>query len=169
MRKLLFAVALLGIVSVPTAVNAQTTVGPFLAFHDDFDFGVGAYVTFPVEEIHENLAFSGSFGYFFPDDGGGAVDVTYWELNADAILRIPTESAVRPFLLGGINIARVDVDVTGLGGGSNTEAGLNLGGGVAFPGESFTPMVGAKLQIDGGDGFMIFGGLGFPVGGGGQN
>lgn len=164
MRKLLFAVGLMGILVAPGAVAAQTIAGPFLAFHDDFDFGVGGYVTIPAEDIHENLAFSGSFGYFFPDSGFGGADVTYWEFNADAVLRIPTESAVRPFVLAGINLARVSVDAAGPGGGSSTEAGLNIGGGVAFPGESFTPMVGAKAQIDGGDGFMIFAGLGFPLG-----
>ena len=164
MRKLVSSLALMGLLAAPVAVSGQTTLGPFLAFHDDWDFGVGAYAVFPAPELHENLAFSGSFGYFFPDQRAGA-DLNYWELNADAILRIPTEATgVRFFLLGGINIARWSVDAAGGDGPSDTDAGLNLGAGVSFPQESMTPTVGAKLQIEGGDGFMIFGGIGFPVG-----
>ena len=47
---------------------------------------------------------------------------------------------------------------------SDTEIGLNVGGGVSFPQESVTPSVGAKFEIGGGEDFMLFFSLGIPIG-----
>jgi hypothetical protein len=153
--------------------RAQTVVGPYLAYHGDFDLGVGAFVTIPIPSIHENISFKGDFGYYFPGEGGfGGVDFTYWEVNADALMAFPLEGneSIRPFAFGGLNIARFsfDEDITGLDiGFGGTEVGLNLGGGISFINVgSVRPSVGAKIELNGGDGFVLFGALGFPVGGG---
>ncbi len=151
MKKLLLAVALVGTLVAPSVARAQTIVGPALFYHDSADFGVGGYVSIPLAQLHENLALTTSFGYFFPDVGD------YWELNGDVIYRFPVSSdvPVLPFALAGLNIAR---------SGSNTDASLNLGGGVVFPSDSFRPVVGAKFELRGGSPFVLFGGLGFTVG-----
>lgn len=152
--------------------EAQTVVGPYVAYHGNFDLGIGGFVSIPVRSLNENLFFKGDFGYYFPDDGGvSEVDFSYWEINADALLSFPLEGTVAPFAMAGLNIGRVSIseDVSGFDfAASGTEIGLNLGGGVALTGMGrFQPAVGAKIELNGGDDFVVFGALGFPLGGGG--
>lgn len=157
MRKLLGAVALVGMLAMPGLVQAQTVVGGAVAYHDDLEaFGVGGYVGIPLSQIHESLALNPNFIFFFPDGGD------YWELNGDLIWRFPVsgDSPVLPFALGGIAIAHVSPDV----GNSDTDIGINLGGGVIFPLETVRPAVGAKFEIQNNTSFVIFGGIGFPIG-----
>ena len=67
MKKLLCALALVGMLAVPGLVGAQTVVGPAAAFHDDVDFGIGGFVAIPVPSLDGNLSIVPSFMYFFPD------------------------------------------------------------------------------------------------------
>jgi hypothetical protein len=167
MKKLLCALALAGMLIAPNQVQAQFTLGPVAAFHDDFDFGIGAYAGIPVPSLHENISINPSFVYFFPDG-----DFDYLEINGDVVysFEVSEDVPVLPFALAGINIARLsvpEVSVGGFGtvGGSTTEVGLNIGGGVGFRAASLNPFVGAKFELEGGEGFVLFGGVGFPVGG----
>lgn len=156
---------------LPARARAQTVVGPFLGYHTDLDLGVGAFVGIPVPSLDENLAIKPDFGYFFP---GGAdisgVDFSYWEVNVDGIYQFPVDNeSIAPFAMAGINVGHwsFDEDVTGLDlGFGGTEVGLNLGGGVTFlEMGTILPSVGAKLELNGGDGLVLFGAVGFPVGG----
>lgn len=158
MKKLLCAVALLGMTIAPAGVAAQATVGPMAAFHDDVDFGIGGFVSIPVPSLDPNLTIVPSFVYYFPDD-----PFNYWEINGDVLyaFEVSADTPVLPFAFGGLNFASFGID----GGNSNTEIGLNLGGGIKFRAESVEPFAGAKFQIGDIDGFVIFGGIGFPVGG----
>jgi hypothetical protein len=98
------------------------------------------------------------------------VDRSYFELNGGVLYRFPIDSDdVSPFAMGGLNIARVKVEGEGVGpGGSgsrtDTDLGLNLGGGVTFLTGEVRPSVGLKIELSGGEGFVIFGALGFPLG-----
>lgn len=162
MRKLTFMFALAAAVAIPSTAQAQVSFGALAAYHDDFDLGIGAYVGFPLESVYEGLRGQADFTYFFPDSDF----IDYFEINANALYDIDIESSVTPFVLGGINIARVSVDdPTGLGDAfgfdaSSTEFGLNLGGGVAFDAGSLRPSVGARIELGGGEGLVIFGQLG---------
>jgi hypothetical protein len=167
MRKILLTLGAIGaLVSLPGAASAQAYVGPYVAFHDDADFGVGGFVGIPVTEIHEDLAFWGDFGYFFPDSGHEDRDVDYWELNANATFRFPLETpAFTPWVLAGLNLANGsvghDLGESGNSSDSDTEIGLNLGGGLNFMGGPVQPFVGVKFELGGGDGAMIFAGVSF--------
>jgi len=172
MRNTILAfVAMAALVAIPSDASSQVRFGPFAAFHDDADFGVGAFVNFAAPEIHENLAFAGDFGMFFPDDGGyDEADVDYWELNANALYRFPIENvSISPWALAGLNIAHgsVGADLGELGSvsGGDTEIGVNLGGGVTFGTGPMKPFAGAKIELGGGEGAVIFGGLSFDMGG----
>lgn len=172
MRSTILAfVAVAALVASPSDASSQWLVGPYAAFHDDAKLGVGAFANVSVPNIHENLAFSGDFGFFFPDDGGyDAIDVDYWELNANALYRFPMEDmSFTPWAMAGLNIANgsVGVDLGEFGGGSasNTEIGVNLGGGLTFGTGSMKPFAGAKIELGGGEGAVIFGGLAFEMGG----
>jgi hypothetical protein len=146
-------------------------VGPFIAFHDDADLGFGAFVGVPMASIHEDLSFVGDFGYFFPGDQGfDGVDVDYWELNANGLFKFPlADQSFTPWALAGLNIANgsvgVDFGEFGSGSSSDTEIGLNVGGGVTFGDGPMAPFAGAKFELGGGEGAVIFGGLSFIVGG----
>jgi hypothetical protein len=167
MRKLLGTVALIGMLFAPGMVQAQTVVGPAAAYITDGGgaFGIGAYASIPMPQLHENISITPNFIYFFPDFGD------YWELNGDVIYRFPVaeDASVLPFALAGLSIRRsstpsftiATVTVPSL---SATDVGLNLGGGVAFPMESVRPSVGAKFEIGDGSQFVLFSGVGFPVG-----
>lgn len=161
MKKLLATVALVGTLMIPGGIAAQTTVGAAAGYHTDLEeFGIGAYAGIPVPTLHENLSINPSFIYYLVD---GA---TMFEVNGDAVFRFPLaeNTSMVPFALAGINIFRTSIDILGTSV-SSTDVGLNLGGGLAFPMASVTPVVGAKFEIQDGTGFLVFGGIGFPLGG----
>jgi hypothetical protein len=144
--------------SAPFAVQAQVEVGPVLAFHDDFDFGVGGFVAIPVPSLNPNIAIVPNFLYYFPEFYDA------FEINGDVVYNFPVsaDSPVLPWAMAGLNILRWDFGTT-----DGTDIGLNLGGGVNFVTSSaLTPFAGAKFTIQDASGFVIFGGIGFAVGGG---
>ena len=160
MKKLLCAVALAGMLSLPASVSAQVQAGPLLAYHDDLEaLGIGAFVEIPVASV-EGLSIAPDFTFYFPDD-----PVDYFEINGNVVydFTVAPDSPVVPFALGGLNIARASVD-TGAGSVSDTEVGLNLGGGVNFRAGSLAPFAGAKFEFQDGTSFVLFGGLGFALG-----
>ena len=172
MRKLTLSLAIMTALTViPSHAWGQFQVGPYLAFHDDADLGIGAFVGVPVPSIHENVSFVGDFGFFFPDNGGhNGVDVDYWELNGDLLYRFPMEDlSFTPWAIAGLNISHGSVgtayDEIVDGGGSDTSLGVNVGGGVTFGSSAMAPFVGAKFELGGGEGAVLFGGLSFLVGG----
>mgnify|MGYP001820271264 CR=1 FL=1 len=172
MRSVKLALAMVALLVVlPSQVWGQFQVGPFLAYHDDADLGIGGFVGIPLPDIDENLSFVADFGFFFPDDrGSDGVDVDYWELNADGLYRFPLETtSLVPWALAGINIAHGSVVREGPGLGErssdDTEIGLNLGGGVTFGTGPVAPFAGVKFELSGGEGAVLFGGLTFTVGG----
>ena len=125
----------------------------------------------PVPSLNENLALTGDFGVFFPSDGAqGGKDRDYWELNANMLYRFPMEDLTfTPWAMAGLNIANGsggnDDDESPGGSDNDTEIGLNVGGGVTFGTGAMKPFAGAKIELGGGEGAVVFGGLSFEVGG----
>lgn len=145
----------------PVGIEAQVQLGPTIALHDDFDFGIGATVSFQAPAIGEGIGFMGDFIVFFPDVDG----VDYLEFNANLTYDFLIEnSSIVPFALGGLNVARISVDAGPLGSESETELGVNLGGGIVFDAGSFRPAVGGRFEVNGGEGFVVFATLPFQVG-----
>ena len=132
----------------PSLGEAQATLGPTLAYHDGFDFGIGATLRTPRTGFGEGVGLMVDFIYFFPEGTG----LSAWELNGNVTYDFPLqESTVLPFVLGGLNLAH------GSGpGGGNTELGLNVGGGIEFDLGTFRPVAGGRFEISGGEGFVIF-------------
>jgi hypothetical protein len=162
LRALALAAALLG---VPAAAQAQggATLGPQLVYHDDFDFGIGAALTVSADGIDPRVDFMADFAWFFP----GREGLSYFELNGNLLYDFTLEgSTATPFALAGLNLASWSYDAgfgPGNGGGDNTELGLNLGGGIKFDAGTFRPMIGVRLQIEGGEGVVIFGTVPFAL------
>ena len=158
MRKLLLALPIAALVTLPVAADAQMTAGPTLAWHADADFGVGVTVGGDADFLTEGAGWLGDFIWFFPPGDG----VTYFEINAHATFDFATSStSVFPFLLAGPHLARTSVD----GGGSSTKLGMNVGAGIDFNADRFRPSVGARFEIGGGKGFVVFATLPFQGGG----
>lgn len=162
MRKLVsgFAAAAL-LAFAPLGAQAQVQIGPTLAFSDEVDFGIGATLSAQAPQLGESLGFMGEFLVYFPDQDG----LDFFEINGNVTYSFPlTESTVLPFALGGLNITRVSQDTGGLGDASNTDIGLNLGGGIIFDLGSFRPSVGGRFAIGDVDHFVFFATLPFEVG-----
>jgi hypothetical protein len=144
------------ILAAPAAASGQVTVGPTLAYENDANFGIGASLGTALNDLGEGFGVLADFLVFFPDGSD------YFELNGNVTYDFPLEdSSVVPFLLGGLNIARASSDL----GGSNTNLGLNLGGGVDFDLGNFRPTAGVRAQLEGGDGLVFFITLPFQTGG----
>lgn len=160
MRKFVTVVGAAALFSLaPLSAQGQVLLGPTLAFHGDFDFGVGATVGFAADNITEGFGFMGDILFYFPDVG------SFLEFNANATYDFPLEdSTVLPFVLGGLNFARYSVDILGQDF-SSTDVNLNLGGGIAFDAGSFRPKAGVRLVVGGGSAVVIFATLPFVVGG----
>lgn len=159
-RTLRVLAAAAALAAAPGLAQAQVTFGPTLAYHNDADFGLGAALGVPLPEMHPNLGFVADFVVFFPDAAG----LDLFEINGGVTYDLPVEGAtVLPFALAGLNIARFSVDVAGVSA-SNTELGLNIGGGIKFDAGPVRPMVGLRLEIEGGDGFVFFGTIPFAIG-----
>ena len=146
----------------PGLSQAQVTLGPTLAYDNDVDFGIGAMVGVPLSSFGDGVRLMADVVLFFPD----ATGVDYFEINGGVTYDFPVEnSTVTPFALAGINIGRTSVDIPGLPGGSSTELGLNVGGGIKFDAGNLRPTAGVRLEISGGELFVIFASLPFQLGG----
>lgn len=106
---------------------------------DDVDNDLGLRIE-GLYSINEEIRTSADLTYFFPKSEGD-VDISLLGVNINAHYIFYNEDGVTAYGLGGLNIAVVTVDtpsqtVPGFGtfGGSDseTEVGLNLGGGVEY-------------------------------------
>ncbi|HEV8197497.1 MAG TPA: hypothetical protein VGP87_12705 [Gemmatimonadales bacterium] len=130
------------------AAQAQTHrlhIGPRVSYQFDYEkLGLGGQFSVPVMK---QLEFYPSFDYFFVDVGSA------WNLNADLKYRFATESIKWLYAGGGLAIAHRSA--AGIG---NTDAGLNLFGGVEslkgkihpFAEFRFTARNGSTAQISAG-------------------
>jgi hypothetical protein len=165
MKKQLLGLCLSLIILSPGALHAQIGLGGQLSWADDADLGIGARGTLGVPTQIGQLEVIAALDYFFPDQVAG-IDVSYWELNTNLVymFRVPTP-VVAPYAGAGLNFAHASVstDLPGVGF-SDTELGLNLLGGAKFNVGSVTPFAELRLELDGGEQFVITGGALFTVG-----
>ena len=158
------AILLLSITVVPGAVAQERPIrfGVQGSWADDADLGVGARVQVGLADFHEGLRGIASFDYFFPDSDGSIgvvdVDVTYWELNANLTYTLKGDLA--PYVGTGLNLAHASAGLAAgavnLGSESETDLGLNLLGGLRLSNRFFAE---AKLELGGGENFMVSAGL----------
>lgn len=141
------------------------------SWSEDADFGLGARVGVSLEEHVKNVELVGSFDYFFPQAGDGLagvdVDLEYMEFNVNAIYKFSLKSSsARPYLGGGLNLARakggVGIDLGDYGTidveASDTAAGVNVVAGVLFNERFF---VEARNSFGGGETFVVSAGIRF--------
>ena len=149
-------IPLCALILTPSPGTGQATLGPAIAWHDDFDVGIGAALNVPLTEFGEGVAIMADFIYFFPDS-----EADYLEFNGNLTYAFSDGGRVAPYILGGVNVANVSVGVLDEG---STKLGVNLGGGVYFNLGKIRPTFGLKAEVSGGKGFVLFGHLPFVVG-----
>lgn len=157
MRKHVLGLGILAVVAIaPAAAEAQATLGPTIAWHDDRDVGIGATFGVPVVALDPGIRFIGDFIFFFPGDDGLA-DHDYWEINGNLTYDFPLEeSTAVPFVLAGLNIAHRSLTFLDGRDRSDTDVGLNVGGGITFDAGTFRPSLGGRFELGGGEGFVFF-------------
>ncbi|MGD2069926.1 MAG: hypothetical protein PVI57_14740 [Gemmatimonadota bacterium] len=168
------ALAVAALAAVPASAQAQASFGATAAYHVDVEaLGVGAVVQVPLPNLHENVNLLGDFTYYFPGDqsfGSNSVSFSYWEINGNLTYDFALEGndSLTPFALGGLVLARSSYDAETVVGnfdlGDSTDVGLNLGGGIKLAGD-LQPIIGGKLELRDGSGFVIFGSILFGGGG----
>jgi hypothetical protein len=166
MRKLLTGACVALLIMVPDAAQAQIGLGGQLNIADDADLGIGVRGTFPLPTTMP-LEIIGSFDYFFPSTGVAGIDVDYWELNANIVYVFPIPSTtVAPYAGTGLNYAHASVSVPELPGMSvsNSDVGLNILGGAKFKVGQVTPFGEFRVELGGGEEFVITGGVMMTVG-----
>ncbi len=141
----------------PSAQHAEGQVALGLQgnWGSEADFGAGGRALINIQNT--NFEALGSVDMFFPDG-----DVDWLDLNANLFyhFHLPDSPSVVPYIGGGLNVTRLSVD-----GSSTNETGLNLGGGIRFPGASVTPFIEARGVISDADQFVVTGGILFgPTG-----
>lgn len=136
--------ALVLALGAPRASEAQVYIGPQVAAGSDSDFGVGGRLLANIENA--NLEFVSDANVYFTE---GPVD--FWELNGNVFyhFHLPESPNILPFLGGGLNV------MTATNGNSQTEAGLNLGGGIRFPAEGVTPYFEGRWVASDFDQFVV--------------
>lgn len=125
--------------------------GAAASYGDETDFGVGPRVSLAVPAGDLGLSLVGSFNYFFPtDEEADAIgaDLSYWELNGNLVLDIPTgEGAVAPYVGAGLNYGEASGSVSGGGltlSADDSEVGGNILAGLRFGSAGPSPFVEAR-------------------------
>lgn len=151
-------VFLLALAAAADPAPAQVHVGPQLSYGENSDLGIGVraavYDLGDSEEL-ANWEGVGSFDYFFP---GGGVDYLEVNLNGLYNFSLGTDTPLHPYLGAGMNVARTSVD----GGPSSSDLGLNLLGGWKYEAETFTPFAEVRIEVGGGEQFVVTGGFLVP-------
>ncbi|UCC72801.1 MAG: hypothetical protein JSV86_21005 [Gemmatimonadota bacterium] len=150
MKKVLAVAGLWVVLLCPSSLDAQLALAGQGSWTEDFDFGIGAraIARLPIDAVPTALV--GSFDWFFPDD---EIADDYWEINAN-LIATPALEIVSVYFGTGLNIAHVKAPEVG-GGGSTTEVGVNLLGGLMYDAAFFVPYGEVRYEIEGGEQFVV--------------
>ncbi len=169
-RKLAWlGVAVLALSASVTEAQAQVRVGGQLSWAEDHDMGIGPRIVLTPAPLL-GLRLIGTFDYFFADNvrvQGNEADVNYWELNGNLVwgFQIVNAPGFEPYVGAGVNFAHRSRKI--ISGGTQAESsrelvGLNILGGAEFPLAPITPFVEVRVEIEGGEQFVISGGFLIP-------
>jgi hypothetical protein len=140
--------------TIAGTAQAQTSrlhLGPRISYQFDAeDIGLGAQLGVPVAR---QLEFYPSFDIFFVDPG------SLWQFNADLKYRFGGQGLDWLYAGAGLNLLHASA-----GGASNTDAGLNLFGGIESLKGTVHPFAELRLTVGDGSTGMIAGGLNFTLG-----
>lgn len=122
----LFALALAAALSLPSA-RAQISFAPMVGYDIDAEalsLGIAFELATPIAALPLQPSIRPSAEYIFADG-----DITYVRVDGDLIGRLNATPTLQPYVKAGPTIEFVSID--GIDD-SNTEVGINLGGGAEF-------------------------------------
>ena len=125
----LFTRLALGAAFLAAPASAQVSFAPLVGYDIDaeaFTLGVAFELGTQLPSLPLQPSIRPSVEYVFADS-----DVTYVRADVDLVGRLQATPQVQPYLKLGPTIEFVSVDIAGVSE-SNTEVGLNLGGGLEF-------------------------------------
>ncbi len=154
--------------------EAQFSLLPYIGYNieDGFGFlvGIGAEFVAPFDINNLDLSIAPSVEYVSTDDfnGGGAtsnISTSYIQINGDVIAKFAPNGSIAPFAGAGLAYGIYSASSDGFDA-SSSDLGLNLLGGVSFPGAlGFAePYVNGRLTLINGSAISIIGGLRIPLG-----
>lgn len=175
MRKLLL-LALLCAFALPMTANraeAQFTLIPYVGYNieDGFGFlvGIGAEFVAPFEMSNLDLSIAPSVEYVFTEDFntgfGDGITTSYIQVNGDVIAKFAPNGSIAPFAGAGLAYGIYSAESNGFDA-SSSDIGLNLLGGVSFPGALGIgePFVNGRLTLINGSAISLIGGIRIPLG-----
>ncbi len=128
MKRIIFLAALMIACSGAFAqfhLGGGVTMGTEMGIDDDLSTKIGFGVNVRgVYDITEKFGATAGFTYFFPSAPTG-IDLSAWQINADAMYNFIAQDAFTVYALAGINYSHMDVE--GFGDG---EIGVDVGAGV---------------------------------------
>ncbi len=159
LKRLLLIAVVVGMWGPAADLQAQVSFGGQVGYANDADLGIGGRVQ--VGLPMKQLAFIGSFDWYFPSDAAG-VSINYWEFNANVKYGIPVNNALfGPYVGSGLNFAHASISAQGVSLGSDSDLGLNLMAGSSFNTGRYHPFAELRLEIGGGEQLILAGGLMF--------
>ncbi|MFV1987816.1 MAG: hypothetical protein ACC682_11085 [Gemmatimonadota bacterium] len=150
-RGWVLAALTMGGLSIGTSeAAAQVALGAQALFGTEQDFGLGGRLVTGLG-TSQPLEFQGGFNLFFPE---GPRD--YWEINGNVWYTFQTPARGAPYAGGGLNIGRRSGGDHSV---SDTQLGLNLGGGYRFNFTNTAPFIEARFTLAGHEQFVIAAGV----------
>lgn len=159
MKKLSSVLAFVALVMIPSAASAQR-FGAQVGYGTDIEsvslgarFELDLTNTFSQKPPFANTMFLTAFDYYLDCEG-----CSFWELTPALAVPFTLQgSSLRPYLGAGLSFARISFD--GPAGGSNTEAGLALLGGLRFPMGNLSGFTEARITVHDADQLTLAFGL----------
>ncbi|MEN7550826.1 outer membrane beta-barrel protein [Rapidithrix thailandica] len=167
MKKLITTFVLGSLFAISTAFAQQgvINVGGGLVYGSEIEnlgLGVNGQYFFT-----DNIAGQAEINFFFPKEQG-AIKSSLWDISLNANYVFDTDIAVKPYLLGGLNIASAKVKAESIYGdftSTDTKVGLNIGGGADFDiGKAVTPNAQLRYVIGDYDQLVLLLGVKLNIG-----
>lgn len=172
-RWVVLAAAMALFALAPRPAQSQAAFGPMLAWGDDTDIGIGGRIDFGLggalgidQGAFQNLFGSAGATYYFTDCIPGfdldQVDCSVWEIFGNVAVPFTIEgSSIEPYAGAGLQIAHASYDYPNFSAfdHDNTEAGLNLLGGIFFPIGDLSGFAEGKFELAGADQFVLSAGI----------
>lgn len=132
------------------------------------EFSAGGGLAYGTEV--EAIGIQGGATYSFTEEFRGAADIIiffpdnydWWELNLNGHYKFLAEEGISVYALAGINYATLSVDFGQLGSASDSEVGLNIGGGAEFGVDFAKLYTELKFVLGNADQLALSAGLRFP-------
>lgn len=171
MKRILFAMLTSSLIMGLEYTQAQSVdgairVGGHLGYGSDIEsFGIGARGDYAVTQ---NILLAPDFMYFFGDDDFG-IDINWFDinLNGNYLIEINNPDLI-PYALGGLNIAITSLDCNDILASicedrSNTEIGLNVGGGLDYLMGKLVLFGELRVVLGNADQLVLMGGIKYPL------